>query len=105
MAKKFRPQITDPLEAAKVAQFEVPDGDEEEEDPMDAAVIETSAAPAMPLPAPSKRAPRYRVTADTKVFRGSSSIVVRKDKIVSAEDGADLMELLLASKVPMELID
>ncbi len=103
MSKKHRPVISDPLEAAKVAQFEMPDDGEVEEDPMDAAV-ETSAAPAMPLPPPSKRAPRYRVLADAKLFLGTSAIVIRKDKIVSAEDGEAVMNLLLASNTPMELI-
>lgn len=105
MSNKRRPQITDPLEAAKVAAFDMPE-DETDATSEPEIPVEYETTPAMPLPPIAAPIQKYRMLADTKVFlRGGSSTIVHKDKIVSASDGADLMAALLSSNAQMEPID
>lgn len=105
MSNKRRPFISDPLEAAKVAQFEVPDDEGPTEDSPAAQAPDTG-VPAMPMPVPTKATPRYRVMATTKIFgRGGVTFTVHKDKIVSEADGAELISLLRDHNVPLELAD
>jgi hypothetical protein len=100
MTSKRKPQFVDPLEAAKVAAFEAPDSGEEE---IPVEVDDAPSGPPMPVVLPPQ--PKYRLLADTKVFMPGKTVLVRKDKVLSAEDGPALLKALFDMQAPLEMIE
>lgn len=100
MTNKRKTQFVDPLEAAKVAAFEVPDSGEED------IPVELADAPAgPPMPVVQAVSPKYRLLADAKVYLPGKAVIVRKDKVLSAEDGPAVLQALFDMNAPLELVE